>query len=82
MAERDIPPADDPQIPHAAARKPGLRWLQPVWIIPIVAALIGAWLAFQHYIDRGPTIEIRFRTAEGIEAGKTRIKYKDVDIGT
>ena len=81
MAEREIPPADDPAIPHAAARKPGLRWLQPVWIIPIVAALIGAWLAFQHYIDRGPTIEIRFRTAEGIEAGKTRIKYKDVDIG-
>ena len=81
MAERDTAPAGDPAIPHAVARKPGVRWLQPVWIIPIVAALIGAWLAFQHFIDRGPTIEIRFRTAEGLEAGKTRIKYKDVDIG-
>jgi paraquat-inducible protein B len=81
MAEPDTTPGIDAEIPRAAARKPGLRWLQPVWIIPILAALIGAWLAFQHYIDRGPTIEIRFRTAEGLEAGKTRIKYKDVDIG-
>ena len=81
MAEREISPNGDPEIPRAIARKPGVRWLQPVWIIPIVAALIGGWLAFQHFINRGPTIEIRFRTAEGLEAGKTRIKYKEVDIG-
>ncbi|HEX3061450.1 MAG TPA: MlaD family protein, partial [Usitatibacter sp.] len=81
MAEREGPAPQDAGIPQAAARKPGMRWLQPVWIIPIVAALIGGWLAFQHFINRGPTIEIRFRTAEGLEAGKTRIKYKDVDIG-
>jgi paraquat-inducible protein B len=74
-------PRGDDAIPRAVPQKPGLRWLQPVWIIPIVAIVIGAWLAFQHIIERGPTITIRFRTAEGLEAGKTRIKYKDVDIG-
>ena len=69
-------------IPSAVARKPKLRWLQPVWIVPIVAAVIGSWLALQSYLERGPTITIHFKTAEWIEAGKTKIKYKDVDIGT
>ncbi len=76
----DAPPAPA-SVTSAVPRRPGMRWLQPVWIIPIVAALIGGWLALQHFLDRGPTITIHFRTAEGLEAGKTRIKYKDVDIG-
>ena len=71
----------DPDIPQAVPRKPGVRWLQPIWIIPIVAAMVGAWLLFQHVLETGPLITIRFRTAEGLEAHKTRIKYKDVDIG-
>jgi paraquat-inducible protein B len=74
-------PPQPQEIPSAVERKPGLRWLQPVWIIPIVAAVVGGWLALQHVLDTGPKITIRFRTAEGIEANKTRIKYKDVDIG-
>jgi paraquat-inducible protein B len=78
----DAIPPEDPAIPRAVARKPGIRWLQPVWIVPIVAALIAGWLALQHFLDRGPTITIRFRSAEGLEAGKTRIKYQEVDIGT
>lgn len=52
-----------------------------VWIVPIVAALVGAGIVVQQYLNEGPTIRISFRTAEGIEPGKTLIKYKDVDIG-
>ena len=52
-----------------------------VWIIPIVAAVIGGWLAYKGYIERGPVITVTFKTAEGIEAGKTKVKYKDVEIG-
>src|SRR5258706_248394 len=70
-----------PEVPRAVPRKPGVRWLQPIWIIPIVAALVGGWLLLQHMLDSGPLITIRFRSAEGLEANKTRIKYKDVDIG-
>ena len=77
----DRPESEEPQVPEAVARKPGVRWLQPIWIIPIVAALVGAWLLFQHVLDTGPLITIRFLSAEGLEAHKTRIKYKDVDIG-
>jgi paraquat-inducible protein B len=71
----------DPRIPSAVPRKPGLRWLQPIWIIPIVAALVGGYLLLQHVLESGPMIAIHFRSAEGLEAHKTRIKYKDVDIG-
>ncbi|AUH50964.1 mammalian cell entry protein [Chromobacterium sp. ATCC 53434] len=58
------------------------RWAPSlVWLIPAVAALIGGWLAVHAILARGPTITIVFQSAEGIEAGKTRIKYKDVDVG-
>jgi paraquat-inducible protein B len=53
-----------------------------VWIIPIVAAVIGGWIAVQMVLSRGPTITISFRSAEGLEAGTTKIKYNGVDIGT
>ncbi|GHD68313.1 PqiB family protein [Jeongeupia chitinilytica] len=68
-------------LPTATEDPPKKRSLQLVWIIPIVAALIGGWLAVKAVLDRGPEITITFRTAEGIEAGKTKLKYKDVDIG-
>ncbi|WP_432719670.1 MlaD family protein [Jeongeupia wiesaeckerbachi] len=68
-------------LPQATEDPPKKRSLQLVWIIPIVAALIGGWLAVRAVLDRGPEITLTFRTAEGIEAGKTKLKYKDVDIG-
>jgi paraquat-inducible protein B len=60
------------------------RRLHPsvVWIIPIVAAIIGGWIAVQKILSQGPTITISFRSAEGLEAGTTKIKYNGVDIGT
>jgi len=70
-----------PEIPAAVA-VPRRRWSPSlVWLIPIVAAVIGGWLAVKGILERGPTVTISFNTAEGLEAGKTRIKYKDVDIG-
>jgi paraquat-inducible protein B len=56
--------------------------LSLVWIIPIVAALIGAWVAVTTIMNKGPKITIVFRSAEGLEAGKTKIRYNGVDIGT
>jgi paraquat-inducible protein B len=55
--------------------------VQFIWIVPIVAALIGGWLVVKGILKRGPTITITFKTAEGLEAGKTKIKYKNVDVG-
>jgi paraquat-inducible protein B len=72
---------DAPEIPEAVVAPKRRRAPQLVWIIPIVAALIGGWLAAKTILERGPTITISFKTGEGLEAGKTQIKYKDVDIG-
>ncbi len=52
-----------------------------VWLIPILTALIGAWLIVHTLTDKGPLVTITFRTADGIEVNKTRIKYKSLDIG-
>src|SRR5664279_4610193 len=70
--------SDNPE----AVSEPRRRFaVQLVWIIPIVAALIGLSIAVKSYVDRGVTITITFKTGEGMEAGKTKIKYKDVQIG-
>jgi len=52
-----------------------------VWLIPAVAAIVGAFVAWRTFSERGPEIEIQFETAEGLEAGKTQVKYKDVEVG-
>ena len=52
-----------------------------VWIVPLVALLIGGWLAYKAITEKGPTITITFQSAEGLEAGKTKIKFKDVEMG-
>jgi paraquat-inducible protein B len=58
------------------------NWLPSlVWLIPIIAAIVGLTLVAKILIDRGPVVTVSFRSAEGLEAGKTKVKYKDVDIG-
>ncbi len=59
------------------------RWRSSylIWVLPVVALIIGIALAVQVYLDKGPVITISFKSGEGIEAGKTKIKYKDVQIG-
>src|SRR4051812_45396797 len=63
-------------------RAPAHRWrLSLVWLVPVVAALIGGWLAARAAWQRGPTVTITFATAEGLEPHRTVIKFKSVDIG-
>lgn len=52
-----------------------------IWLVPLVVVLVGAWLTYDTLSERGPTISIAFRTADGIEAGKTKIRYKNIEIG-
>jgi len=58
------------------------RWRPAlIWLVPFVALLIALSLAAKAVLDTGPTIEVSFRTAEGLVAGKTTVRYKQVDIG-
>ena len=52
-----------------------------VWLVPLVAVLIGGWLVFKALSEKGPEISITFKSAEGLEANKTKIRYKDVELG-
>ncbi|MDM0020088.1 PqiB family protein [Variovorax saccharolyticus] len=74
----------EPQPPRAAPKVVRRRnWLPSlIWLIPIVAALVGVFLVARILMDRGPEIVLTFKTAEGLEANKTAVKYKDVQIGT
>jgi len=70
------PPPPEPQVQKAS------RWLPSlVWLIPLLAALIGVALVAKSIIDQGETVTVSFRSGDGLEPGKTKVKYKDVDIG-
>jgi paraquat-inducible protein B len=73
------PPAAELPRPVIARRAHYSLWL--VWLVPLAAVIIGVTLGARSILNRGPTITIYFHNAEGIEANKTHIKYKDVDVG-
>jgi len=75
----EISPAAD--IPEATTAPRKRARFSVVWIIPIIAALVGIGIAVERFLNEGPTIKISFKVAEGVEAGKTFVKYKDVNIG-
>ncbi len=64
--------------PRIEMHRAGLRL---VWIVPLVAAVIGITLLVNNWRERGPRISITFQSGEGLEVGKTLVKYRDVTIG-
>ncbi|ASK35515.1 intermembrane transport protein PqiB [Alloalcanivorax mobilis] len=67
--------------PSSRALTERLPRLSPVWLIPLAALLIGLWLVFDHLSGQGPTVTLRLKDAEGIQAGKTAIKTRSVQVG-
>jgi len=57
------------------------RRVSGVWLIPLLALLMGVYVVVQAWWTRGPEIEIEFKTASGLEQGQTRVKYRNVDMG-
>ena len=79
MSDKQPPSAPSVSTSHIERQRSWLPSL--IWLIPIVAALIGITLLIRMVQDRGPEIILTFKTAEGLEAGKTAVKYKDVQVG-
>ncbi len=80
MSEQPGREPDFQELPAAAVNSRKRRF-SLVWLVPVVAALIGGWLVFKALTEKGPQIAITFKSAEGLEAGKTKVKFKDVEIG-
>jgi len=67
-------------VPRATTRRS--RRVSAIWIIPLVAVAIGAWLAWDTWSKQGPTIKISFDSGEGLQAGQSQLKFKDIVFGT
>jgi len=72
---------DREEVAHATVVSRKRSRISMVWIIPILAAVVAVGIVVERILTEGPTITIMFKVADGIEAGKTDLKYKDVKIG-
>src|SRR5712672_3447616 len=79
MPDRDRPL---PPVPESKGVPKSRTRLSLVWFIPVLAALVGVYVAVTRILAGGPVITIVFKSAEGLEAGKTKIHYNGVDVGT
>jgi paraquat-inducible protein B len=79
MTEPSNPGVDD--LPSAVPTSSRWSRLPLIWILPIVVILAGAFVVIQEKLAQGTSIEIRFHNAEDLESNKTKIRYKDVEIG-
>src|SRR5262249_9770403 len=85
---RRKPMSDSDPLAHARTKEPELkepqirrRRMSPIWILPVVAVLVAAYLGYTAFAEQGPVITITFKTASGLEAGKTLIKNHDIQLG-
>jgi paraquat-inducible protein B len=79
MAEGSDTHEARPEVPQAVLSEG--RGVSLIWLIPLVAVVIGGWIAFRSLSERGPMVTIEFESAEGLEAGKTKVSYKDLQVG-
>ena len=76
----DEPATEPPEDPAEARRVP--RRLSVIWLTPVFALAVVAWLSWHTLMQRGPAITVRFTSAEGLTAGETEIRHKGVRVGT
>jgi paraquat-inducible protein B len=74
-------PGDFDSVPDAVVDAES-KGFPVVWLLPLVALLIGGWLFYKTESEKGPEITLTFNSAEGIEEGKTQVKFRDVTVGT
>ena len=75
------PAAVESVIPAPLIQPKNRLRLSLVWIVPLIALIVGGALLVRTLLAVGPRIEIEFRNAESLEPGKTEVRYKEVVIG-
>lgn len=71
-----------PKVAIKPARKRGLSGASFIWLIPLLAVVIAFGVAWQSYAARGPVIIVTFEDGSGIKAGETKLRYREIDVGT
>ncbi|MFM2198084.1 MAG: interrane transport protein PqiB [Verrucomicrobiota bacterium] len=72
--------SEEPPIAVTPQLRAAQRW-NLVWVVPILALLIGGWMLYRNISSKGPEVRIRFETAEGIFAGTTELRCRSVSVG-
>jgi paraquat-inducible protein B len=63
-----------------AKTRPASNW-SAIWVLPLIALIIGGWLGWRAYNETGIEIQVRFESGEGIQANKTEVVYKGMSVG-
>lgn len=72
-------PTSTGELPRATIKR--APRFSPIWLVPIIAALVVVFLVYTNYVARGPVITITFRTADGLVPGETLVRHKAVVLG-
>ena len=71
MIDNNIKPADS---------KPK-RGLSAIWLLPLIALAVAAWLLYQNINNTGLSITVAFDNGSGISVGKTPVMYQGINVG-
>lgn len=95
-SDRQSPNSDTSEVNRSAGNAPSAGISQPatptlkprrptriswIWLVPLVAVLVGLSLLVRDWLSAGPVVTISFESAEGLEVGQTKVRYKDVVVG-
>jgi len=71
-----------PPVAIETAQKRGFSGASFIWLVPLLALVVAFGVAWQSYAARGPVIIVSFKDGAGISAGETRLRYRDIEVGT
>jgi paraquat-inducible protein B len=77
----DVKSSEAGQNPEKPDVRKGWGRVSIIWLVPLVALIVGGWLLWRDVMSKGPEITVSFQAAEGLSAGKTAVRYRDVDVG-
>jgi paraquat-inducible protein B len=77
----DVKSSETGQNPERPDVRKGWGRVSIIWLVPLVALIVGGWLLWRDVMSKGPEITVSFQAAEGLSAGKTAVRYRDVDVG-
>ena len=67
------------EIAEVEIQKRGIHLV--VWLVPLIALVIGGWMLYRYYSALGPQIQITFERSGGLEPKHSYIKFREVKVG-
>lgn len=83
MSDEQLQPGNGRPLPAVPeARITRARRISPIWLLPLLAAVVAGYLAVNAFMTRGTSITLTFKTADGLRAHQTEVRHKAVKLGT